>query len=276
MGVFRVRGVVVATGVPAAFALLAGVLAFGSTGARATSAEDAGLSVPASGSPSTPDAGPVNAGPVVGAPWGVSRQLVRSSMPPLPETFRIRTDDPVVFITIDDGVTKDRRGLALVEARRLPVTAFLTTWTIKDSARYFERITAWGSIQNHSATHASMARSSTDLEHEICYSQRMLGRSFGSVPWLMRPPYGLGPSRMEVQVTADRCGISDLVMWNAVIEDGRLSRAGGRLRPGDIVLLHFTPHLAKDLRAALRAARSAGLQPADLAAYLPRPVAAAS
>lgn len=276
MGVFRVRGVVVATGVPAAFALLAGVLAFGSTGARATSAEDAGLSGPASGSPSTPDAGPVNAGPVVGAPWGVSRQLVRSSMPPLPETFRIRTDDPVVFITIDDGATKDRRGLALVETRRLPVTAFPArgpsrTWPATSSGSPpggASRTTrpptpAWRTLRAPTSSMRSATRSA-------CSG----GPSLSAVAHA--PSYGLGPSRMEVQVTADRCGISDLVMWNAVIEDGRLWRAGGRLRPGDIVLLRFTPHLAKDLRAALRAARSAGLQPADLAAYLPRPVAAAS
>ena len=81
---------------------------------------------------------------------------------------------------------------------------------------------------------------------------------------------GDGATRDVVQVTAARCGIDRIVLWNAVVENGRLSRAGGALRAGDIVLLHFTPHLEKDLRAAVRAAHAAGLAPASLADYLPR------
>ena len=157
----------------------------------------------------------------------------------------------------------------LVERGRIPITAFLTTWTIKDQAEYFRRITRWGSIQNHTATHASLARSSTDLDHEICGAQRVLKRTFGTKPWLMRPPYGQGFARMETQVTARRCGVQRMVMWDAVIDRGRLSITNGRLRAGDVVLLHFTPHLAHDLQVALRAAHRAGLAPASLADYLP-------
>ena len=32
-------------------------------------------------------------------------------------SFAIRSADPVAFITIDDGVTKDMRGLRFVEAK---------------------------------------------------------------------------------------------------------------------------------------------------------------
>lgn len=260
MAVFRARALVVATGVPLAFAVLATVLAVGSAGASAT-----GRPV-ASASPSpapTDDAFPDAPG------WSVRRDLVRSSVPAMPVPSRVRTTDPVVFITVDDGVTKSPAALRLVESRRVPVTAFLTTWTIKDSARYFTRLTRWGSVQNHSATHARLADSSTDLDHEICYSQRVLARDFGVRPWLMRPPYGVGAGRMEVQATAQRCGIQQLVLWDAVVDGGRLSRPGGALRAGDIVLLHFTPRLARDLRVALQAAQRAGLTPASLADYLP-------
>lgn len=261
MARLRARALAVATGVPAAFVLLATALGFGTSGAPATAAEPASAIVP----------------------FAVVRDLVRPTGPAVPVSFRVpvagsRTpalDAKVVFITIDDGVTKDMRGLRYVERWQLPVTAFLSTWTVKDRAAYFERLTRWGSIQNHSATHASLARSTTDLDHEICYAQRALTKDFGRTPWLMRPPYGAGSSRMEVQVTARRCGIQHLVLWDAVVENGRLTEVGNGLRPGSVILLHFTTDLEKDLKAAVRAARAAGLRPADLASYLPRSSATA-
>lgn len=254
MAVFRARAVAVAAGVPAVFAVLAALLTVGSPATEATAAEPA-----------------VPAAPASSAPFGVTRDLVRSSSPPMSVSFRMGADDPVAFITIDDGVTKDPRGLLYVEAHRIPITAFLTAWTVKDRAAYFTRITRWGSVQNHSATHASLARSTTDLDHEVCYTQRALTRDFGTRPWMLRPPYGAGYARMETQVTAARCGITELVMWDAVIEDGRIVSAGSELTAGSIILLHFTPDLEKDLKAAVRATRKAGLRLADLADYLPAP-----
>jgi peptidoglycan-N-acetylglucosamine deacetylase len=261
MAVLRARALAVAAGVPAVFAMVAALLTVASPVPTATAAE----APPAAPSSAAPSAAPGTAG----ARWYVTRSLVRSAEPPMSVDFRVAPSAPVAFITIDDGVTKDRRGLRYVESRKLPVTAFLSAWTVKDRAAYFERITRWGSIQNHTATHASLARSTTDLEHEICYSQRALTRDFGVAPWLLRPPYGAGYDRQVMQVTARRCGIQQIVMWDAVVEDGRLVEAGDGLRPGSIVLLHFTPSLEKDLKAAVRAIRRAGLAPASLADYLP-------
>lgn len=258
MAVFRARAVAVAAGVPAAFALLAGLLTVASPMIVATAAEP--QSVPAEVDAAVP-----------AATWSVSRGLIQTIRPPMSVSFTVPSTDRVGFITIDDGVTKDMRGLRFVEANELPITAFVSAWTVKDRARYFQRITRWGSVQNHSATHASLARSSTDLDHEICYTQRALARDFGSRPWMLRPPYGAGYDRLETQITAARCGISELVMWDAVVEDGRLTEVGNGLRPGAIVLLHFSPRLEDDLRAAVKAMRKAGLTPADLADYLPAP-----
>jgi peptidoglycan/xylan/chitin deacetylase (PgdA/CDA1 family) len=252
MARFRARALAVAAGVPSAFAVAAALLAFGSPAPPATAAESVVVAQ--------------EAAPAV---WSVRRGLVRPIANPVVVTSRSPTRDRVVFITVDDGVVKDPRALRLVRAWQLPLTAFLTTWTIKDRAGYFRAMTRWGSIQNHSSTHASLANSSSDLEHEVCDSQRTLAKDFGTEPWLLRPPYGLGAGRMEVQVTADRCGVDRMVLWNAVVDKGRLSVPGGRLRPGDIVLLHFTKNLAADLRVAVRAAHRAGLVPASLADYLP-------
>jgi len=252
----RLRGVVVAIGVPLVFVMMATALTFGSGGASAGAAEPGWTSTTASPT----------------GTWTVRRQLVRPLGTPMRVSYRLHTTAPVVFITIDDGVRKDPRALRYVERMQLPVTAFLSTWTIKTSAAFFRGITQWGSIQNHTSTHASLANSTTDLDHEICVAQQTLTNDFGTTPWLLRPPYGVGSDRMEVQITARRCGISRMVMWNAVVDKGTLIVPGGHLREGDIVLLHFTRNLAKDLRVAVAAAKRDGLTPASLASYWPQGV----
>ena len=103
--------------------------------------------------------------------------------PKIPKSvYRIKTKDKVAFITIDDGIYKPENALAYVQANQLPVTSFLSSWTIKDSKKYFNRISKWGSVQNHSATHASFAKKSTDLDHEICYVQNDSRKSTTGTP----------------------------------------------------------------------------------------------
>lgn len=249
MVVPRARALGVAVGVPTAFAVLAAVLGIAARHPSALAEE------------------PVAAAAVV-VPFAVTRPDPRTAYRPIPVTYRVGTTDPVAFITIDDGVHKPDDALAFVEAHALPVTAFITSWTVKDDADYFRRLTAWGSIQNHSASHASLAADDTDLFHEICYAQRALHRDFGMTPWMMRPPYGEGAERFGANVLAHRCGVSEFVMWDASVSHGRVRLATGRLDPGSIVLLHFGPDLARDLRAATDAIDEAGLAPADLADYL--------
>ncbi len=247
MAVLRARALAVAAGVPALFVLMAAGLTFGSETPSATAAET------------------VAAPRVVTS--GVARQA--AGYRPMDRIYTVATTDPVAFITIDDGIVKDRKGLAYAEANELPITAFLSTWTIKDEADYFTRLTRWGSIQNHSATHASLAKADTDLDHELCYSQRAFAKAFGAQPWLVRPPYGAGGDRLRTQITAQACGLEQIVMWDAVVERGKVSVSGGSLKPGSVVLLHFGDSLAKDLKAAVKAIRAAGLSPANLADYLP-------
>lgn len=247
------RGFAVAAGIPAAFVLAASLLT-AAGGSSATASE--------------PTPTPTASESRESAPFGVRRDLVRVPNP-LTVTYHEKTDDPVVFITIDDGVFKDRDALKLVQQWRLPITAFLSTWTIKDRAPYFRALTEWGSIQNHSVSHASLLDSASHLQHEVCGAQRDIVEDFGTQPWLLRPPYGAGPHSMLTQVTAERCGIARIVMWNAVVDKGRLSVPGGKLRAGDIVLLHFTKDLARDLKVAVKALHKAGLRPASLADYIP-------
>lgn len=184
--------------------------------------------------------------------------------------YRIKTKDKVAFITIDDGIYKTENALAYVKANKLPVTAFLSSWTIKGSKKYFNEFTQWGSVQNHSATHASFAKKSTDLDHEICYVQKRYAKKYDWHPWMLRPPYGAGQDSQAVRNMGQKCGIQQIVMWDASVGNGRISYANSKLQPGSIILMHFSKNLKKDLKLAVKKIRAAGLEPANLDDYLPR------
>jgi peptidoglycan/xylan/chitin deacetylase (PgdA/CDA1 family) len=191
--------------------------------------------------------------------------------PKIPKSvYRIKTKDKVAFITIDDGIFKPENALAYVKANKLPVTAFLSSWTIKDSKKYFNEFAQWGSVQNHSATHASFAKKSTDLNHEICYVQKRFGKKYNWFPWMLRPPYGAAQDSQAVRNMGEKCGIQQIVMWDALINNGKISYANSSLQPGSIILMHFTGTLKKDLKLAVKKIREAGLEPANLDDYLPR------
>ena len=192
----------------------------------------------------------------------------------LPVTYRVDTKDPVVFITIDDGIVTSQTGLDYVEKHRIPITSFLTSSQVTDAKeRYFERISRWGSVQNHTTTHAVLATTSSSLiKSQVCPVQVDFRRTFGTKPWMLRPPYGAGPEGRTLHDVVRRCGISDIVMWDTVVEQGRISyRFGDGLRPGSVILLHYSANLATDLKVAVSAARAQGLRPANLADYLPNP-----
>mgnify|MGYP006275872021 FL=1 len=268
------RGLAVAIGVPVAFAIVAFGLGSPLGAAQAAVVADqpaAQSAAQVAGQVAGQAAGQALAGAQAYVPvhdYSVRRMAVVDPRRLVHRDSTVQTDDKVAFITIDDGIVKDRRGLAFVQRRHLPVTAFLSTWTIKDQAPYFRSITQWGSIQNHSATHADFTRASTDLDHEVCYSQRMLKRTFGTRPTLLRPPFGAGSEDRAVLRKALECGVTDVVLWDAYVYKGRLATTG-KLQPGSIVLLHFSKHLARDLSVAAAAIHRAGLSPASLADYLP-------
>jgi peptidoglycan/xylan/chitin deacetylase (PgdA/CDA1 family) len=192
----------------------------------------------------------------------------------LPITYRVDTKDPVVFITIDDGIITPSSALDYVEQQRIPITSFLTSSQVAGSkVRYFERISQWGSIQNHTTTHASLATGDAGLiKRQVCPVQVDFRRTFGDKPWMLRPPYGAGPSGWTLHDVVRRCRITDIVMWDAVVDQGRLTtRYGDGLKPGSVILLHYTGNLATDLKVAVSAARARGLTPANLADYLKGP-----
>lgn len=204
------------------------------------------------------------------------RALPLSKKRKLARTFVVKTKDPVFFITIDDGNTKNAAALKYVTTNRIPATVFLTNAAVAGQWNYFRKFTAaGGTVENHTMTHKSLTSGSTPLSYEICRPQAIYGAKYGRIPTMLRPPYGNGgyattanKTRKAIDATASACGVQHIVMWNAVAEKGSFRFIRGSLKRGDIVLFHFTPSLAGELKSVMRMAAKKGLHPAPLTDYL--------
>lgn len=180
---------------------------------------------------------------------------------PATVVYRAPTNEPVVFITIDDGVTPDQAGLELMRQRRAVATLFLNNANIH---RHYDYYKEWqkdsSSIQNHTDTHPRLPRVDAARQNaEVCGHVVVLERVFGKKPTLFRPPYGeLEASQLGL---IGSCGHKYVVQWSSYVEHGQIHYGkAGRMLPGEIVLLHFTPELAKDLAAVFAAADAQQLQ----------------
>lgn len=182
----------------------------------------------------------------------------------------VETDDPVFFITIDDGLVHSREVAEIIERYQIPVTAFLTEYAVRDATEYFKAVTAYGgSVQNHTMVHGALDDPKTDAEWEICETQDRFEQQFGYRPWMLRPPYGAGAADAKVLQYAEQCGINRIVLWNVVVtDDNRVEYWDPPIRPGDIVLLHWVDNLGEGLQKVLDLGEAQGLRPAPLEDYL--------
>ena len=182
----------------------------------------------------------------------------------------VETDDPVFFITIDDGLVDSPEVREVIERNQIPVTAFLTEYAVRDKTDYFEAVTAYGgSVQNHTMVHGALNDPKTDVEWEICETQDRFEKQFGYRPWMLRPPYGAGPDDPEVLKYAEECGINRIVLWNVVVtDDNKVEYWEPPIKAGDIVLLHWVDGLDVGLEKILELGRAQGLTPASLEDYI--------
>ncbi len=187
-----------------------------------------------------------------------------------PVLTRLHVDRPVVFVTIDDGWTRDARAARLLSDLHLPVTAFLIDAAAAEDPAYFRGLQAAGAtIQDHTLSHPDLRRLSlARQEHELCGAADSLAARFGARPTLMRPPYG--SYNLATQRASATCGLRAVVTWDVEVKYGQISFADARrnLLPGDIVLLHFRPELHNDLHVLLRQIRADQLTVARLEDYL--------
>jgi peptidoglycan/xylan/chitin deacetylase (PgdA/CDA1 family) len=196
-----------------------------------------------------------------------SIQSLLSQTATAPVITRIETTDPVVFVTIDDGTERSAEVADVLSELDMPVTLFLVDHPIDVGADYFASLPG-ALVESHTRTHPDLRTlSEADQRAEICGNADAITAAFGSRPRLFRPPYGYHNDAIG-RAAAD-CGMSAVVLWNVVVEDGTISfRTVPRLRPGDIVLLHFTTGLPDDLRVLSERIRAAGLTVARLEDYL--------
>ncbi|MGA5036080.1 polysaccharide deacetylase family protein [Streptomyces capoamus] len=160
----------------------------------------------------------------------------------LPPVFTtIPTRQRVVFLTIDDGAEKDPAFLRMMSELKVPYSAFLSNYLVKDDYGYFRRMQARGvTLNNHTLTHPYLpGLTYEEQKDEICGMQTVMKRQFGKAPTVFRPPYG--NYNGDTLRAAKSCGIKYAPIWDEeVFVDHWEYRDWDRsLHPGDIVLTHF-------------------------------------
>ncbi len=190
----------------------------------------------------------------------------RGAEKPAPVVSFVKTNDPVVFITIDDGEVASEDAAALLELARVPVTLFLTERYVADKYPYMRRLVAAGGwVEDHTNSHPDFGRVPASAA-EICGPLDRFETEFGRRSTLFRPPYGT--STPGVQQLVGSCGMHGVVLWRASMNYGALATQGGDLRAGDIVLMHFRPDLADNLLELFRVANDSGLRIGRLECYI--------
>ncbi|WP_330332061.1 polysaccharide deacetylase family protein [Streptomyces sp. NBC_00536] len=160
----------------------------------------------------------------------------------LPPVFTtVPTEDKVVFLTIDDGAEKDPEFLKMMQELKIPYTAFLSDYLVRDNYAYFKQMQSQGvSINNHTLNHRYLPALPYEKQRqEICGMQDTIQKEFGKRPTLFRPPYG--NYNDDTLRAAKSCGVKAVPIWN---EEAFTDRMDWReedkdLHPGDIILTHF-------------------------------------
>lgn len=185
---------------------------------------------------------------------------VVDGIPPVITNFK--TEDPVVFLTIDDGGYKDPSVVKLLKDNNLKASLFLAKSFIWRNTEVFKEIVSNGAlVENHTLSHdLGMVKTMTydQQKNEICGMSDYIEREFGRRPIFFRPPGGAYTATM-IQA-AGACGMRAVVTWIATVNNGTLQyQIGDRLRPGDIVLMHFRPEFALDIQGFVNAMNASGL-----------------
>jgi peptidoglycan/xylan/chitin deacetylase (PgdA/CDA1 family) len=205
-------------------------------------------------SPSQPDPLPAHLPPPVPEPissWQGEIEQTTPASGEIPVFTRIPTDQPVVFLGIDDGLVKSPEAKDWLMSHKLPFTLFLEDDLVKDNYSYFRDLQGAGmTIQDHTITHTDLSTLDLDRQKtEICGAADNFETAFGSRPTLFRPPYG--SFNQATKQAAAECGMKALIIWHAKANGGSIQFQDGNTHflPGDIILMHFRAEFLQDMRA---------------------------
>lgn len=186
----------------------------------------------------------------------------------------VATNEPVVFLTVDDGSHLSRETNQYIRNFRIPITTFALPEQINRHRRRFVNLLRQTGMtfENHTQTHRIVSTmNDAGQRAEICAGNREVRRVIRRQPAFFRPPGGGWNS--DTVKAAKACGLSRIVLWNVMADGGRIIRADGGtgLRRGDIVLLHYLDSLPTSLAVLQQEASRAGLRFALLRDHLPVP-----
>jgi len=214
-------------------------------------------------------------------------------------TYRVPTDSPVAFITIDDGYFTDPDADAFMQATPVPVTQFLTYYAASSGAyppptsgaglahiqalRLYQTGTSEEKrVGCHQKEHLDYrGQSVADQQAAMGAAADWLGGAdmFNWRPRLFRPPYGQYDD--ATLAACANAGMPQLVLWTHAFEQPSLELVAeyGTIVPqaGSIFCLHHPSqpdqngYLLTQLQAALAAIEQANLYPAYLHDFLGAP-----
>ncbi|MEU1287310.1 polysaccharide deacetylase family protein [Kitasatospora sp. NPDC005856] len=205
------------------------------------------------GAAATPGAAPAAANAAAWAKWNLTPLAPAPAPPadkpiklertgPVPVFSDVKTNDKVVFITIDDGAEKDPKFVEMLTDLKVPISMFLTRDIIKNDYAYFKPLQALGNhVQNHTVDHPVMSKIPAEKQKsEICDAQSALTQQYGTAPLLFRPPFGDGANTPMLNTSVQQCGPRAIVLWRESMQIHDMQyQSGDKLKPGDIVLAHF-------------------------------------
>jgi peptidoglycan/xylan/chitin deacetylase (PgdA/CDA1 family) len=211
--------------------------------------------------PSQPSLPSSSSSPATPAPTIPDYTLPQAKDGMAPVIYRIPTELPVVYLGIDDGANKTQQEIDLLAQNNIKATLFLSDLFIATHHDFFKPIIAQGSmVEDHTLHHnTKMENEPYDYQkQEICGMADHIQQYYGRRPTLFRPPGGAYSDTMRR--AAYDCGMKAVVTWIAKANGGSMQyQVGDRLRPGDIVLMHFRPEFAQDLQAFVTAMKASGL-----------------
>jgi peptidoglycan/xylan/chitin deacetylase (PgdA/CDA1 family) len=187
-----------------------------------------------------------NREPLGGGYAAAADQLTAVRHPSTSVTYYVRTTEPVVAFTFDDGPAPNwtRMVLDTLDEYRVPATFFMVGRNLDAHRDVVRGRLDRHEVGNHSWSHPDLARLDlAEVSRELSRTHDVIRSVTGREASLMRPPYGhLGGSTL---LAADSFGYN-VVLWSQAMHEkhyesnpaGQVSDIVDHATPGSIVLAH--------------------------------------